>query len=130
MWQAAKRADGTVIAAQFPIVAGTLPSGLVLNANDTGGEEKHSLTVEELAPHVHTKSLFLGDFTRGGDDPTAYEIQDPDAGEQKDQVGTTLTTDSTGGTGTPPVVAPHNNLPNYVVGYLLQRTQRLFYSIS
>ena len=35
------------------IGAGTADSGTVYNAGDTGGEEKHQLTVEELASHSH-----------------------------------------------------------------------------
>src|SRR5437762_6365866 len=53
MWRQAKLPTGTVIAAQFPLVAGTLPSGTVLSVGDVGGEEKHLLTIPELPAHHH-----------------------------------------------------------------------------
>lgn len=43
----------TSMAARMPIAPGTLPSGLVLNVGDTGGEEKHKLTTTELPEHTH-----------------------------------------------------------------------------
>jgi hypothetical protein len=118
MWQQAKRADGTVIAAQFPIVVGTLPSGTVLNVNDTGGEESHLLTVAEMPSHLHSfqppenanSPSGSGKYTTGGD-ATEGQIA-------------AYNTATTGGD------TAHNNIPPYVVGYLLQRTTRQFYTIT
>ena len=42
------------------IGAGTADSGTVYNAGDTGGEEKHQLTVEEMPAHTHNYKLFSG----------------------------------------------------------------------
>ena len=41
------------------IGAGTADSGTVYNAGDTGGEEKHKLTVEEMPAHTHNYKLFI-----------------------------------------------------------------------
>lgn len=43
----------TTLDARSPIGPGTLPSGTVLNIGDQVGEEKHVLTVAELASHTH-----------------------------------------------------------------------------
>lgn len=123
MWQLAKDKNDNVIAAQFPIVAGTLPSGKVLNIGDTGGEESHSLDVTEMPPHVH-QTDFNFDPQSGADTDCLVKGITPG----KDIVS--FNTSSTGGAGSPAVVAPHNTMPLYVVGALLQRTSRLFYAVT
>jgi hypothetical protein len=130
MWQQAKRADGTLIAAQFPLVAGTLPSGTVLNVGNTGGEEKHLLTLPELPPFTVTTKLARanadGDNQNipGGDLLGGTHPPFPVPGAVEDYVS-----ESTGGDGSGNA-AGHNTMPPYVVGYLLQRTSRLFYSVT
>ncbi len=120
MWQKAKNSDGVEIAALFPIPAGTLPSTLVLNQGDTGGLEKVILDILEIPPHTHTVPLYQGDANNHADrinttdetTPQNLNYQSGSAGGKVD--GTT---------------AAHDNMPPYVVGYLLQRTSRLYYRI-
>ncbi len=100
-----------------------LPSGLVIPPGGTGGEENHSLSVAELAPHTHGLDVFLTDKQGGGHNATPYTQEDPDVA----QVPITLTTDSTGGTGSPPVVTPHNNMPPYEGAFYIKRTIRQYY---
>lgn len=125
MWTLAKTPAGTLIAAQFPIVAGTLPSDKVLNVGDSGGEENHSLTVPEIPPHTHQLKLRAepqtGNTTWCLVDPNRY----PNTANETD-----FNTESTGGAGSPAVVTPHNTMPPYVVGYLLQRTSRIYYAVT
>lgn len=124
MWQYARTTDlnnlndSDIITARFPIVRGTLPSTTVLEVGDTGGEETHSLTKEEMPPHTH-------DVTR----PLRKDSGDPSWESGKGEQFT-VQTSSAGGTGDPPVVVAHNTMPPYVTGILLQRTNRTHYLIS
>ena len=140
MWQLAKDDNGNVIAAQMPITAGTLLSGLVLNVGDTGGEEKHLLTIAEAGidpNHQHAvarasannqqiaiptggvATAIPGQAIGGSGDVT------PSAEADYSAFGTsTLQTDTPG---SPQTTVPHNCLSPYVTGFLLQRTTRLFY---
>lgn len=122
MWQKATTSDGTVIAAKFPIVEGTLPSGQVLGVGDTGGAEQHTNTLAEMVPHTHDiKFIEFSDGRQPGIDRGLIETEtNPDG---------TAHTESTGGTGTPAAPTPFSIMPPYCVGFLLQRTNRLFYSI-
>jgi hypothetical protein len=43
----------TEMQARSPMHPGTLPSGTVVNVGDDIGEEKHQLTISELAEHTH-----------------------------------------------------------------------------
>ena len=118
MWQLAQDIAGNVIAARFPIAAGTFPSGTVLSAGQTGGEEQHALTVPELPSHTHPTERFSGAGAANG----------TLVGNNGAVNSTPTATAATGGSaaaGNPTV--PHNTVPPYVVGYLLQRTTRLFY---
>jgi len=121
MWRQAKLPNGTVIAAQFPLVAGTLPSGTVLSVGDVGGEEKHLLTIPELPAHHHEEMCAdpAGDAIGGG-------------GANRRTFGTTASTFIGSGLNTGDMGSDqaHNNMPVFAVGYLLQRTSRLFYSIT
>lgn len=130
MWQFARiggTAAGTVIAAQFPIVSGTLESLTVLNLGDVGGEEKHSLTQSEMPPHTHDNKYisFSDGPSPGGDDRGFWKTTDANP-----QDGTIATENAGGNGATPPVVVAHNNLPPFVVGFLLQRTSRRWLSVS
>lgn len=127
MWQQAKDAGGTIIAAKFPIVAGTLPSGKVLSVGDTGGEETHSLDLTETPPHTHNCAA----VSQGGGGGSGAELFQANEVANVSQSNVTLITNSSGGNGaTPPVAAGHNCLPLYIAGFLLQRSARLFYSVS
>lgn len=147
MWQQAKDSNGNVIAAKFPIPAGTLPSGTVIALGNTGGEENHTLTAKESVPHTHTLLTVDNVTAPGGGTPTNIGPNDNIAsmafgGASSNnsyslQKGTTLpptlgqTASALGDTSvTPNVAAPHNVMNLYVVGYLLQRTTKLFFSIQ
>lgn len=120
-------------AAKIPIGAGTLPSGTVLAIGATGGEEKHSLTEAEIAPHTHN---FPDATNAGTTGPVGQNLAVPDGGIDSATgpftgVGITtsnrLVTQSAGGSGSPAVVTPHNTLPPYVVVSYLRRTIRQYY---
>ena len=92
------------------IGAGTADSGTVYNAGDTGGEEKHQLTVDELAKHSH---LFIPDSTKNGSIGGSYWFVD--AGTLGTKGGKARETESTGND------QPHNNMPPYKVVYIFRR---------
>lgn len=115
MWE-----EVTELRAKFPIGAGTLPSATVLSVGDTGGEEKHSLLEVEMPPHVHSYQTIVQGTTGPFDDTHGTALA-PFATRQ---------TQSAGGSGTPPAVTPHNNMPPYYVVYMLRRTSRLFYTVT
>jgi len=128
MWQQALDANSNVIAAQFPIAAGTLPSTTVLSVPGSGGEEQHVLVAGEVAPHTHIldgvginmecpgsqQYLASGHFVGDRNRPSAVP-------------GADVPTKTNVGGGTGGIASGHNNMPPYVVGYLLQRTNRLYY---
>jgi hypothetical protein len=122
MWQQATDSNGTLIAAQFVLTPGTLPSGAVVAIGNTGGEENHTLLSAEMPSHTHTVvPAWL--FTAGG-----FSIV---AGGGLNTAGAASVTGATGGSaaaGNP--TTPHNNLPCYVTGFLLQRTSRIFYAVN
>lgn len=126
MWELLRAADGTVITARMPILAGTLPSGTVLNVGDTGGEEAHALTVPEMPPHTHNLSVKVDPQT-GADTLCVISPDLPNSGHTPKNP---FVTDSTGGTGSPPAVVAHNTLPLYIVGYCLVRTAKVYYVVS
>lgn len=127
MWQqAADSAGNLIMAPGFPLGAGALASGAVINPGSVGGEESHSLTTPEMPPHTHEMSQFGKASATGNTTGVAQGLVSYGVGA----VGpiTTLP-DSAGGTGATPVVTPHNNMPPYYGVYFLQRTSRLFYSV-
>lgn len=124
MWRQAKTPDGTLIAAQFPIAAGTLPSTTVLAVGDTGGEENHILTQAELPAIKPTFQYFNGNDSVSGGDAKQFvdgPSTSPPAGGVPNNATKELDTLGSG--------AGHNNMPPYVVGYLLQRTVRQYYRV-
>jgi len=144
MWQQAKDGNGTLISASFLIAAGTLPSSKVLALGGTGGEENHTLTVSEGAQdsaHNHV----LGRIKETSDNWGMFFSE----ASSNTINGTVISVTTAGGTGTsqdisacsgpylrsgiidptPGTIVGHNNIPPYVVGYLLQRTSRIFYSV-
>jgi hypothetical protein len=147
MWQQANDGNGDLIAAQFPVTAGTLPSGApltVTGATNVGGEENHTLLTAEgaqdpahshvlgkqgpnesyyfpysMTSNVTTGNLFGASVSGGG------------VGTQTVQALTALNFYlSFGINPTPNAIVGHNNLPPYVVGTLIQRTARQFYSAT
>ena len=123
MWQQAKLPGGATIAAQFPLVAGTLPSGAVLAVGDTGGEENHVLTTPELPSGgipVSGYTIPTGRFA------STAQIVAPQGSTQADPLTTPLPGSTLAGAG---MDKGHNTMPVFAVGYLLQRTGRLFYAV-
>lgn len=126
MWQQALNTDNTVITAKFPVAAGTLPSGTIIAAGNTGGEEKHQLLINELPQLVmklsgvglnfNLPTPAAGNYIAGSDTrfPTIPHNVD-------------ILTQPLGGNSSN-IADSHNTMPPYVVGYLLQRSQRLYYS--
>lgn len=130
MWQQAQGASGNVILqAQFPIGGGTLPSGAVIAAGSTGGEEKHALLTSELAPHTHAYGIDpqINSGPNYLNSAASYRLADAINAANGSFAFQTQTAPA-GGTGTPPVVAPHNTLPPYYGVWFLQRTNRIFYA--
>ena len=144
MWQQALDVNGNVIAAKFPVAAGTLPSGTVLVNGGTGGEEKHILVdAEQTVPSTHQHVYGRADaansreaaFAKSTGTDTSPNSTGPligYAGSYSEvplgnQQGVYLETASVA---QPQPAAGHNTLPCYIVGYLIQRTSRLFYSVS
>lgn len=128
MWQAPVDAGGNpILVAQFPLGAGTLPSGKVIANGTVGGEENHQLIATEMPPHVHGMSLFS--------EATAYLNQDAAGGglvSSGANFPLPVTVDNAGGdpNTTPRVAAGHNTLPPYYGVYFLQRSNRLFYAVN
>ena len=95
------------------IGAGTADSGTVYNAGDTGGEEKHQLTVEELATHSHgfvTAPIIYANIKYGND------CINPNTGGGACAPETRSTT-STGKN------VPHENRMPYLAVYIWNRTR-------
>lgn len=108
------------------IGAGTADSGTVYTAGQTGGEEKHKLTVEEMPSHKHSETTNYagqGLKTLVGADGTGSYITNGALINNVTNVFT-IRTDSlskietlvTGGD------KPHNNLPPYKVVYIFMRS--------
>ena len=89
------------------IGAGTADSGTVYKAGDKGGEEKHKLSVEELASHSHI--VYAGYGSQAGD-----ELDQPLT--NRNSVWNNRTTSSVGGD------QPHNNMEPYKVVYIFMRS--------
>lgn len=141
MWQKALDSNGNLISAKFPLTQGTLPSGTTVNLGNTGGEENHILQASEIPAHTH----FMA---------TAEQVQQPTVDNSPSNLtaltnvaaannanggrtsqyalwaGTSGVTPSVGPTGTVGGGLGHNTMPPYVVGYLLQRTSRLYYAVN
>jgi microcystin-dependent protein len=134
MWQQAKDGNGVLIEAAFPVTAGALPSATVLSIGDSGGEELHTLTLAELPTHYHflanTDSTGAGGVPSNNLTNTAFPFVcwQNLLNYTYNLTGTT-TVPSLGESSSVGNGNPNNNMPPYVVGYLLQRTTRQFYSV-
>lgn len=115
MWERVTEMDG-----RMPIGPGTLESGTTVNVNDTGGEEKHSLTTAEMPPHTHEFRVNTNDDSGGGGGGSTPDDSDPTVSGNVNS-----TTASSGGTdGT---VVAHNNMPPYRGIFFLRKTARTHY---
>lgn len=106
-WQRVTEMD-----ARMPIGPGTLPSTTVLNVGDTGGEEKHQLTVGELpkfTPTLNNGSQIWSNI--GG-------VGNPSGGGTTGLVN--ITANQIGND------EAHNNLPPYNAIWFIRRTARLY----
>lgn len=134
MWQLAKNNDGVVIAAKFPIVAGTLPdTTTVLIPGATGGVQTQTLGPTNIPAGVPTqvdaKSTGAKISQSGGGSVAGIAYF---TGSGDDGGNLTVVTKASGppdGSGNATVV-PFSVLPVYVVGVLLQRTGKLFYVVN
>lgn len=95
------------------IGAGTADSGTVYNAGDTGGEEKHKLSVEELAAHYHNFDTAPIKFDQI--DTSDNSCINPNTQKGACRIDTRPTT-STGGD------VPHENRMPYLAVYIWKRT--------
>jgi hypothetical protein len=109
----------TEFEARFPVGVGAfVASGAVAvmgKATSTAivGEDKHTLTVSELAAHTHNVGRYVNDSRSGGDP----KFMDLTLG-----TGTVGISSSTGGD------AAHNNLPPFYGVYFIKRTIRVYYT--
>lgn len=108
----------TDFAAMFPIGPGTLPSGAVIEEGDTGGEEKHPLTLEEMPAHHHVMLVSQSNVGGGSD---AQRLR-PNATEADSDANSANEGGDANG-----VVVPHNTMPPYRVRYFIKRTARTHY---
>ncbi len=123
MWE-----EITEIQGKFPLHPGTLTSGLVVAAGDSGGEEKHELIEKEIPYHTHGLPT----------DPNAIRTT-----LDSNSVGTSDNSSSGGGGFMGRATASgfggigdagnttqsHNNMPPYYGIYLIRRTARVFYRV-
>lgn len=112
----------TELEARFPLGVGALPSGTVINVGTTGGEEKHSLTEQEMPPHTHDFTVIAQNSAASGSGAiTGGDNNNPNDGEFHG------TTENAGGdSATPPVVVAHNTMPPYYGVYFIERTARVW----
>lgn len=95
------------------IGAGTADSGTVYNAGDKGGEEKHKLTVDELAEHTH--DAISGNGGKKSITRWAIKGQGLDTINDSD-IYNFNATQPTGNN------QPHNNMEPYKVVYIFMRS--------
>ncbi len=93
-----------------------LAAGDVYNVGETGGEEEHTLTVEEIPAHSHTGILYRGNQKAVSLNPGTGGYQLSWAADTGYGVESDLETGEAGG-GT-----AHNNMPPYTVVNVWQRT--------
>ena len=140
MWQLAQDISGKFITARFPIAAGTLPSGTVLTPHTPAsatadGEEAHTLSNAEMN-HAHFTITEKQAAALVAPTATAAIARQLSGQADYDYVLVADTANvaslglSSGVNGGDPTIAntAHNNLPRYIVGTLLQRSQRLYYA--
>lgn len=99
--------------ARFALAVGTLPSSTAVSLGSVGGEEKHTLTEAELAPHDHDLSVLKHSDTTHENDLD---------GLNADFTGSStplVKTDVACGDGAEtPAATPHNTMPPYFGAYV------------
>jgi len=103
----------TDLSGKFPLGVGTLESGTVVGEGDTGGEERNTLSVNELPAHSH--SFTLNGYNSSQDSNSGNEYGFDGKSPQS------LKTDDVGGG------ESHNNMPPYYGIYFIKRTARKYY---
>lgn len=96
------------------IGAGKADSGTVYNAGATGGEEKHKITIEELAAHYH--DVIIGSGSRASTVRYAVVGGTGVDTSNKGNVYNTSGTQLAGGN------TPHNNMQPYQAVYIFKRS--------
>lgn len=104
----------TELNAKSPIGPGTLPSGAVINAGDSLGEEKHVQVIGELIAHAHDITVWTSGAT-GGDGGEI--LNEPDPGTER--------TESTEEAGSATPAGMNVIHPVYAI-YAIRRTARLY----
>jgi microcystin-dependent protein len=93
--------------AVFPVGVGGFESGKTVSIGEKVGAEKVVLTKDQLPPHTHdVNGLFSCGLDRNAN---ANGVTNNNS--LSDASAFTLTSESTGGTGTPPVATGHDNIP-------------------
>lgn len=128
----------TLFDARFPVGVGAFAASGAVAVNGTAtatsivGEDKHVLTIPELAAHTHNVAIKV--FGHGGEDNGQRVMAD---GGSSSPTLTNNTTVFPGSTLDPDVdaiavsvgdSAAHNNLPPFYGVYFIKRTGRVYYS--
>lgn len=116
MWE-----QDTAIGAKFLLGCGTLPGGTVISVTDTGGEETHLLTVDEMPSHSHVRNEH--DYVEDVHIHNAGGTNVGDYGGSGNWIIEELSTKVAGGG------LAHNNMPPYYGIYVIKRTARKFYTV-
>jgi microcystin-dependent protein len=121
----------TQLDARFPVGAGTLPSGTILAIGDTGGEEKHILTVAELAKHNHPVDINFDSDTGVGIAPNEQGYTSMAAGQVDGTLnhGDMLSNTNTNLASQTGADTAHNTMPPYYTLTFLRRTEREYYIV-
>lgn len=91
----------------FPVVAGAFESGKTIGIGQKVGAEKVALTADQMPPHTHDiNGLFSVGLDRNNNQNGVTNNN-----SLSDASAFTLTSESTGGTGTPPLASGHDNIP-------------------
>lgn len=116
----------TELSAKMPLGVGSLPSGTAVAVGDVGGEEKHLLTVDELAGHTHpplgTAGTFATFLPSYGADNLGNEGLTNVSNQQL--VGDRATTGPVSATSN-----AHQNMPPYLGVYFIERTRREYFVV-
>ena len=102
--------------ARFPVGVGSFESGAAATINGTGGEEKHTLTIEEIPAHTH--NVPIQGFNAEQDTNSGNEY----GADGKNALN--ITSNAIGGD------VAHNNLPPYYGVYFIKRTAREYYTVT